>query len=200
MLLDEFIDRTGVFPSAELYHQIELAYYASNMDKNAFCAAYKANKDGMAEKIALDANMAEHDRERQDEEKQEAHEEELDALKKQILQLERELEREQEWKPYQCPDNVSEEQYHEIVCLDAQIMTDDEVREYIAAEFGFAPDAVEVLHSVPLEEKNRHGCIRSTGETYARRPLWVSSDANYVRFDVRGWSYECLNGNLRKFY
>lgn len=41
MLLSEFIDRTGVMPSAEEYARIEAEYYEFNGDKDAFCRAWK---------------------------------------------------------------------------------------------------------------------------------------------------------------
>lgn len=38
MMLQEFIDRTGLTPTAEEYQQIEMMYYeAGNMDKDEFC-------------------------------------------------------------------------------------------------------------------------------------------------------------------
>lgn len=40
MLLSEFIERTGVNPSAEEYARIEAEYYEFDGDKDAFCRAW----------------------------------------------------------------------------------------------------------------------------------------------------------------
>lgn len=41
MLLSEFIERTGVQPTAEEYAKIEAEYYEFPGDKDAFCKAWK---------------------------------------------------------------------------------------------------------------------------------------------------------------
>ena len=51
MMLEEFEELTGFYPSADMYDAIELEYADFPGDKYAFCEAYKANKDGLAEKI-----------------------------------------------------------------------------------------------------------------------------------------------------
>ena len=52
MLQTEFETLTGIYPDSELYKEIEKEYMDGDWpDKQAFCAAYKKNKDGLAEKI-----------------------------------------------------------------------------------------------------------------------------------------------------
>ena len=51
MMLTEFEELTGFYPSADMYDAIDLEYSEFSGDKYAFCEAYKANKDGLAEKI-----------------------------------------------------------------------------------------------------------------------------------------------------
>lgn len=51
MMMTEFEELTGFYPSADMYDAIELEYADFPGDKYAFCEAYKANKDGLAEKI-----------------------------------------------------------------------------------------------------------------------------------------------------
>ena len=58
MMKKEFEALTGIFPSDELYKAIEAAYYDFTGDKTAFCKAYKANKNGIAERIQREADMA----------------------------------------------------------------------------------------------------------------------------------------------
>lgn len=50
-MLTEFEELTGFYPSADMYDAIELEYSEFPGDKYAFCEAYKANKDGLAERI-----------------------------------------------------------------------------------------------------------------------------------------------------
>ena len=59
MMKKEFEVLTGIFPSDELYKAIEAAYYDFAGDKTAFCKAYKANKDGIAERIQREGYSAE---------------------------------------------------------------------------------------------------------------------------------------------
>lgn len=56
MMLEEFEELTGFYPSADMYDAIELEYADFPGDKYAFCEAYKANKDGLAEKIQQKAS------------------------------------------------------------------------------------------------------------------------------------------------
>ena len=55
-MLTEFEELTGFYPSADMYDAIELEYFEFPGDKYAFCEAYKANKDGLAEKIQQKAS------------------------------------------------------------------------------------------------------------------------------------------------
>lgn len=56
MLQEAFEKLTGFYPTADLYRHIEAAYYEFNREKQEFCEAYKANTDGLAEKIQNSAN------------------------------------------------------------------------------------------------------------------------------------------------
>ena len=58
MMMQEFETLTGFYPTADLYEEIEKAYYDFDGDKQAFCKAYKANKNGMADAIARRVSSA----------------------------------------------------------------------------------------------------------------------------------------------
>lgn len=58
MTIQEFESRTGFYPDHALYSCIAEAYMESNLDKDAFCEAYKNNENGMAEAIARKASTA----------------------------------------------------------------------------------------------------------------------------------------------
>lgn len=57
MLLSEFETHTDIYPDAILYECIEREYMDERYESKAqFCAAYKFNEDGLAEKIQRAAN------------------------------------------------------------------------------------------------------------------------------------------------
>lgn len=57
MLLSEFQNHTDIFPDAILYECIEREYMDERWESKAqFCAAYKFNEGGLAEKIQRAAN------------------------------------------------------------------------------------------------------------------------------------------------
>ena len=58
MMINEFEKLTGTYPTADLYAAIEAAYYEFDGDKVAFCKAYTANADGLAEQIRDSVNAA----------------------------------------------------------------------------------------------------------------------------------------------
>ena len=58
MMLEEFEQRTGFYPTLVQYEAIERAYMDFDGDKDAFCKAYKKNADGIAERIQREVDMA----------------------------------------------------------------------------------------------------------------------------------------------
>lgn len=58
MLLSEFQNHTDIFPDAITYEEIEREYMDERWESKAqFCAAYKFNEDGLAERIQRAANV-----------------------------------------------------------------------------------------------------------------------------------------------
>ena len=49
MLKQEFSDRTGFYPSADMYAIIENKYLEMDVGKDRFCKMYKNNDEGLAE-------------------------------------------------------------------------------------------------------------------------------------------------------
>ena len=104
MMLSEFVERTGFEPLPFEYEKIEEAYCKFNGDKDAFCKAFV---EGDGERKIYQARAAE-----------------IDRLNSKILEMDRtamrdgeeyerrlaffqaELDREQEWKPYEYTQNV----------------------------------------------------------------------------------------------
>jgi len=198
MLQQEFELLSGIYPTSDLYAFIEQAYNEFDGDKGAFCEAYRANRDGLAETIRSKCDLAH------------AHanaaaEQTIAELGRRINDLQFKLDREQEWRPYECERNVSQTDYARLAsCVregsDSHYMTDDEAKDWIYREYGFAREMVTIFHEVDVEEINRHSEVRKAGRTYDRRPVYDATDYHYIRFNTPHWKYEVWNGMLYPFY
>ena len=196
MMYHEFTERTGFYPDANLYRTIEEAYYDFDGDKNEFCKAYRANKDGLAERIARATNDAARLEHRKAEEKLfEAHDDLLEAQDK-IYRLEQKVDRLLEWKPYTDERAVSQEKYDHLKSSGHE-MTDEEAKQWIADEWGFAERKIEIIRTMPKLEISRMHTLRTVGEI-ARDPYYDATDWYYVRFLVCGMTTEAYNGSLEQ--
>lgn len=196
MMLQEFEDRTGFYPSQDLYSFIEGVYTESNLDKDAFCKAYKQNESGIAEKIQREFNMANFKEGRK-------HTADITRRDIEIERLKKELEREQEWKPYESDRNVKQADYERLassVPNGAHYMTDEEAKDWICDEFDFDRSKITILHEIEEEEVNRHRQCRKTGRKIDRRPIYCATDYHYIRFNTSRWYYEVWNDSLCPFY
>lgn len=198
MLISEFSELTGFYPPENLYRVIEESYMDYQGSKQDFCRDYLANKDGLAEAIAEKADLRArewHDRYQTVCEDQT---EMSEKYERQIKDLKKQLEKEEEWRPWESERNVTESQYRKKLASGMKMLTEEEARKHIAGEFGFEEGRIEVVSQVAREERNRHGRVRTVG--FLRRdPLWASTDDNYILFGVNGWRYEMLDGALRRF-
>ena len=192
MMREEFEKLTGIYPTAELYAQIEAAYMDFNGDKAAFCKAYKKNEDGLAEQIqrAVDMEQAK---------AQHKAAEAAKATEERIKELERKLEREQEWKLYEDTSNVQQADYTRLKDAGGtRTLSDDEAKDLLYDWYGFAKEKITIYHTIPKYEVNRHRQLRKVGEI-DRAPLYNATDWNYIRFDCGCMSYELHNDNLRPY-
>lgn len=200
MNIKEFTERTGFYPTYEHYKYIEKSYMDFDGDKDAFCKAYKANENGLAEKITREV-------ERFVEEQTELGMHEHDAMEERIARqagiindLQAQLDAELEWTP--CKDAGTRMTQRDYVKLRedsfTKVMTDEEAANFIAEELGFNVKKVKVIHTVETFEVNKHRRMR-VAETYEREPLYSSTDWNYVRFNVNGIEYEYIDGQLEMY-
>jgi hypothetical protein len=97
MMLEEFEARTGYYPSSETYRVIEEEYVQFDGDKDAFCKAFKLNTNGLATRIQRTLNSQRWQKIREAEA-------EKTALKKQIEELQKKLDHELEWQPYEMKE------------------------------------------------------------------------------------------------
>lgn len=159
-------------------------------DKDEFCKAYKKNANGIAERIRREVNAAAFKESRQ-------HAAGLTRRDIEIERLKNQLEREQEWKPYEDADAVSQADYDELATSGGtDRMTDDEAKALLYNWYGFAKEKVEILRAAPIYEVNRHRQLRKIGEA-ERAPLYNATDWNYIRFTYGRMSYELYNDSLR---
>ena len=203
MTLQEFEELTGFYPSTDFYAVIEDAYTEFSGDKQAFCAAYKANKNGMAEAIQRAAAVRNARAARERDEKEAAHAERVAALEAEVARLKEKLEREEEWQPFEDEHNVSQADYEAIAGTpDVRELSDEEAADLIAKEFGFDRSKIAIVHEVAKEEINRHNQCRRVG-MIPRKALFDVWDWNYICFNVRGnaaMGYEMHNGELQMYW
>ena len=202
MMLSEFVERTGFEPMPAEYAKIEEAYCGFNGDKDAFCAAFVS---GDGEKKIYQARAAEIDRlNGRILEMDKAAKKDGEEYERRLAFFQAELDKEQEWKPYEDTHNVTQEQYADLAESvpggAARYMTDAEALDWICSEFGFDRSKVTILHEIDEYEVNRHHQLRRTGKKIDRRPVYCATDYHYIRFNVgRNW-WECWNGQIRPFY
>ena len=180
MMLEEFEQRTGFYPTLVQYVAIERAYMEFDGDKDAFCKAYKKNADGIAERIQREVNLDTIKKEQGQAAEVTWRDAEIARRDAEIERLKKELEREQEWKPYEDTHNIPQTQYTELAesvpSGAAHYMTDDEALDWICDEFGVERSKVTILHEVDEYEINRLFWVPiMVCQTITCNPIWTSS-------------------------
>ena len=200
MNIKEFTERTGFYPTYEHYRFIEKSYMGFDGDKDAFCKAYKANENGLAEKITREVERFVEDQTELGMHEHDAMEERLNAQQEEIEKLKAQLDAELEWTT--CKSAGTQMTQRDYVKLKedsfTKVMTDEEAANFIAEELGFNAERVKIIRKAETYEVNKHRQTRAA-ETYGREPLYESTDWNYVRFDVCGMTYEYVNGQLELY-
>ncbi len=190
MMMKEFETRTGFYPMPEEYKEIEEEYYASKLDKDAFCKEFLENQ-GIVRFMRR--------REKQIVQMHKTINDLNETYQKQIDKLKKQLDKELEWKPYEIEENVSEADYQQLKnSMSTREWNEVEAKIWLADAFGFSESKIRILHEVSMYECNRHKRLREIGK-YERKPLYNASDWNYIRFDCGYMCYELQNGELRFF-
>ncbi len=123
----------------------------------------------------------------------------ISDMKKRLDKSLQEIERLENWLPYEIPENYTQKAYEELAESGvARQMTDSEAVDMVSTICGFDAQSIRIIRTVSKLEKSNNGKIRKVG-TYIRNPLYASSDWNYIRFDCRGFEYEYVCGTLRVF-
>lgn len=130
---------------------------------------------------------------------------EISKMEEQLKKIQKALDKELEWKPYELSGNVSQADYKRLAdeaetgkC--SYYMTDAEAIAWICDEFDFDSSKITILHEIDEYEINRHHQIRKTGNRIDRRPVYCATDYHYIRFNTSHQYYEVWNGHLRSFY
>jgi len=199
MMLQEFETLTDIHPTLELWELIERAYNESKLDKLIWCARFKMNENGIAERLARDADalatrrtdMLRHDlnqaRMR------------INQLENQLADAKAQLDRELGWQPAtDIGTNMSEHDY-QLLADDTAPMSELDAIRRIAHECGFDMSCIKLVPTVETFDVNKHQKCRVSG-TYSRLPVWASTDWNYIRFDVCDNQWEIVNGELMPYY
>lgn len=189
MLLKEFEELTGFYPSAKMFDEIHKEYLTMGCDKKKFCELYKSNKYGLASKIQhrTDSVYAE---------KVQLVNTKIELLNAGVEVLKARLDMELAWVPYFTKNMLSKEEYADLSSKIALITT-DYAKSFIEKTFGFNKKAINVITYFPVQEINKYKKIRNVENKFIdRRPLYESTDYNYILFDCCGILYECRDGEL----
>lgn len=199
MLLEEFEKRTNIFVPGEYFDVIHQFYMDTEMDKDQFCRAYKNNTDNLAVKIKMtyvekrtreQVTVCQH-LETKEFEWQKA----IKDLKIKVDSLTKELEKEQEWKPYVHENAFSDKAYANIANNGTHPVSDKEAVQFVSEHFGFDKTKITINRMKPVYEINRHQQVRQIGAA-VRNPYIFASDWNYICFSSMGIDYEIQNGTI----
>lgn len=196
MMISEFIEKTGFEPTSDEYSRIEEAYYNFDGDKDTFCKKF-VDENGEKKIYAARASYIK-ELESEIVENEKAHKNTVAGLQKKIADLEAQLDRELEWKPCTGSGTNMDQERYEHLASAGKVLSDQEAKELIAEECGFSPEKITILHTVSAYEVNKYRQLRQAAE-YDRKPVYESTDWNYIRFDCASFMYELVNGEL-EFY
>lgn len=199
MTIREFEILTGFHPSAAHYEVIEQDYNSSQLDKHEYCDAYRADKDGIAERLARLADKCALERDNKHADELKASFTEIKLLHDRLAEAKAQLDRELDWKPAKdIGTNMSEHEY-QLLADDTAPMSELDAIRRIAQECGFDMSKISIVTKVQTFDKNKYGKCRVSAE-FERQPVWASSDWNYIRFDCAGMQWEIVNDELFPYF
>lgn len=94
--------------------------------------------------------------------------------------------------------NMSEDDYQSLRDDGRWEISEAEAKILINKEFGFEVSQIEIIYEV--ENFVSAGDYAKKHQSFKRKPQYCATDYNYVRFNVRGWQYEMVNGNIRIYW
>ncbi|MBQ8922495.1 MAG: hypothetical protein IJ060_10120 [Oscillospiraceae bacterium] len=198
MMISEFKTLTGIHPSWLLWTVINRTYEESALDKHEWCKAYVENKNGMAGMIARLADTEYERAVRNHEIELKNARSEIAHLREQLEKTKAQLDRELEWHPATgIGTNMTEHDY-QLLADDTAPMSELDAIRRIHQECRFDMAHIKIVTTVSTYEVNKHHECR-VSKTFARQPVWASSDWNYIRFNVGALQWEIVNGELMPY-
>lgn len=94
--------------------------------------------------------------------------------------------------------NMSEDDYQKLRGDGEWEISEAEAKILINEEFGFEVSQIEIIYEVENFVSDGHYARKH--QSFSRKPQDCATDYNYVRFNVRGWQYEMVNGDLNIYY
>lgn len=127
-------------------------------------------------------------------------EKEIKSLKSELSRTRAQLDRELKWHHYD-DDVISDYDYerllHSCDYTEWNSSSGETPEDYISFKFGFKKEEIKIIREKAVNEINKHLQIRSTGKVKDRKPLYYSTDWNWCAFEVCGTIFYLLNGDLR---
>jgi hypothetical protein len=97
-----------------------------------------------------------------------------------------------------CGTNMSQSEYEELISNGENKLSEERAKQVINDFFGFEISKIQIISEV--ETFVLYNNTIKPFKTYKRNPQYCATDYNYIRFNVNGWYYEMVNGNLRFYY
>lgn len=95
---------------------------------------------------------------------------------------------------YTAGTHLPQADYERLTKCGSVQLTDERAKAWINDELGFEFSQIKIVREVKTYKKD--GCRLIVDQRYQREPRYEATDWNYVRFDVKGWQYELVNGEL----
>ena len=199
MLMEEFEQRTKIYPSEETYRVIEDFYNKFDGDKDHFCKCFLENTDNLALRIQRALNQRHFSIEAKQKKEKNQLNAEIEKLHQEVDMLNRKLDYEKEWKPYEDPHNVSQADYERLANATSEEWPEEAVKEYLHEFFGMDPAMIKIVRQVAKTEISRHREVRTIGY-YDRPPRYEATDWHYARFNCGMVGWELYNDRLSSYW
>lgn len=92
--------------------------------------------------------------------------------------------------------NMNQADYERLEHSAYKLLNETEARALINKEFGFEFSQIELICKVDTWELDETDKKWKHKATHNRQPLYDATDWNYIRFNVKGYQYEFINGDL----
>ena len=95
--------------------------------------------------------------------------------------------------------NMTQKDYEHLEQSAKKLLNETEARALINKEFGFEFSQIDLVCEVDVWELDETTKKYVHKAKHHRQPLFDAWDWNYIRFNVKGYQYEFINGDLH-FY